>query len=339
MLALIDMIKDVKPVRRALPLLGVTLPILLAACGAHGSSRSSGASRGQADVAYAGSLEYLNEKVIGPRFQNSARIGYRGRAAGSFGLAHEIAAGEISPNVFESIGSAPIRLLEPKFTTWYVSFASSPIVIAYNPGTRFGAELARLARHPNVPRLFGVLAQPGFLLGRTNPNTDPQGQAFYEMVKLGVARFHLATSLTGKIVGSLDNPAQVFSETSLESRLQSGQLDAASAFKSQAIQLHLPYITLPASMNFGTPSLARDYSQVSLILSNGRVVHGSPLVVDATVIGKNGTDAAESFISYQLSKAGTAAYEKAGYSVFSPKLYGTAVPAEIRKAVQHDPVA
>ena len=40
---------------------------------------------------------------------------------------------------------------------------------------------------------------------------------------------------------------QIFEEAALDSRLQAGQLDAASAYLSQAKQLHLHYIMLPAT--------------------------------------------------------------------------------------------
>jgi molybdate/tungstate transport system substrate-binding protein len=303
--------------------------LLLAACGS--TTGSSTTSHEQANVAYAGSLQLLNEHSVGPAFMKATGYGYSGRGAGSFGLSKEISAGEISPNVFESVGAAPITQLEPSKTSWYVSFAASPVVVAYNPQTSYASTL-RLIEQGKLPlsRLFKLFASKGFLLGRTNPNTDPQGQAFYEMVELGVRSLHLSESLVQRDLGPVDNPVQVFSETSLEARLQAGQLDAASALESQAIQLHLPYISLPTNINFGSPSLAKHYATASLTLGSGEVIHGVPLLVDATVLGDSATRAADAFIRYQLQAAGRRAFVRAGYNVFRPIFVGTRIPRSLK---------
>lgn len=312
---------------------------VLAACGTT-AARATQVRHGLARVAYAGSLEYLNERTVGPAFARATGDGYQGRGGGSFGLANEIAAGEITPNVFESIGAAPIRRLEPRFTHWYVSFASSPIVIAYNPKTTFASRFAALAKAgpdltaSELAGLLSLLKAPGLLLGRTNPNTDPQGQAFYEMIELAAREAHLPAATADQVLGPVDNPSQVFSETSLEARLEAGQLDAASAFQSEAIQLHLPYVALPPTINFGSPSHAASYAHASMTLSNGTVVHGVPLVVDATEIGSADATAARAFLAWVLSPRGRAEFRAAGYSTFAPRFVGTGVPRSVRNAAR-----
>lgn len=288
------------------------------------SSSASNHSSQTADVAYAGSLELLNHATIGPNFKKATGYSYTGRGGGSFGLAKEIASKSIHPNVFESIGSAPIKPLEPQFTNWYVQFASSPIVIAYNPSSPYAAQLKSIAQgKTSLSKAFALMSQPGFHLGRTNPNTDPQGQAFYMMVQLAQKDLNLPSGQASKILGSINNPSEVFSETALESRLQAGQLDAASAFKSQAIQLHLPYISLPSSMNFGSVSHSSSYAKASMTLSNNKTIKGSPLVVDATTIGTKDPAAAQSFIRYLLSSQGRNSIKKGGYSLLKPQLFGS----------------
>ena len=315
--------------RKLMPI--VLFPLLLAACG---SGTGAGARHpGVAQVAYAGSLQLLNEKVIGPAYTRSTGFGYQGRAGGSLGLAGEIGAGEISPNVFESVGATPIERLYPKKATWYVQFAASPLVLAYNPKSRFAPELASIASgKAPLPRLFALLSSPGFLLGRTNPATDPQGQAFWEMVELAAARYHLGRSAPSRILGAPVDSSQVFQETALEARLEAGQLDAASAFLSQAVQLKLPYIALPAAIDFGSPALVASYARATLTLPGGQVVHGAPLTIDITEVGK-GSPAAAAYIKYVLSPAGRRAFAKAGYSLLQPEVFGTGVPAWVRAAI------
>lgn len=316
-----------------------------AGCGSSGSSSSgsnspaSGSSgpavSGTASVAYAGSLQDLDEKSIGPGFTKATGYQYSGRGGGSVAVAQEIAAGEITPNVFESIGAKPIKMLEPRFTSWYIQFAASPIVLAYNPQSKYASELKAYADGSKpISGLFTLLETPGFRLGRTDPNIDPQGAAFIEMLELAQKQYHLPAGTVEKILGGPPSSAsspEIFDETALEPRLQAGQLDAASAFLSQAVQLHLSYIPLPDTIDFGNPAMAAHYATASLKLANGTVSTGGPLVVDVTTIGKP-TKAAEAFIAYLLSKTGLALHKAAGYTLLTPTIVGkaSAVPAAVR---------
>jgi molybdate/tungstate transport system substrate-binding protein len=303
---------------------------------ASGSGSADGAAKvsGTANVAYAGSLELLNEKTIGPAFQQATGAGYTGQGSGAVGLSQEIVSGEIRPNVFESIGPYPLAALEPKFTTWYVGLVSAPIVIAYSPGSKYGPQLAQIAAGKlPMSDLFELMTEPGFTLGRTDPNTDPQGQAFYEMVQGAQTYYHLPAGTAAKILGPLDNTKQTYEETSLESFLQSGQLDAASAYRSQAIQDKLHYITLPDVLNFGEPGLEPAYAKYTIKLSDGQTVHGVPTEVYATEIGVTDPAAAAAFIAYQLRPSVRAAFQKGGYTLVTPTIYGSGAPAAVVSAV------
>ena len=327
--------------RRFVPLalvVAVLLPVGVAACGkGAGTGPKVGvpAAHGTADVAYAGSLVDLEEKVIGPAFTAATGYAYSGRGAGSLALSQEIVSGEISPSVFLSVGAMPIESLEPRFTTWYVQFAASPVVLAYSPSSRFAPQLEAIAagREP-LKDLFSLMATPGFRLGRTDPNVDPQGQAFVEMLQLSKAKFGLASGLVERILGgspaSASSP-EIFDETALEPRLEAGQLDAASAFLSQAVQLHLHYIDLGPAVDLGDPALAADYGKASFPLANGAVVHGQPLVIDITVIGTASTGPADAFVAYTLSAAGRRAFGQNGYHLLPATAFGatSAVPRAV----------
>ncbi len=304
--------------------------------GSPGAGAPSGAANGTANVAYAGSLTNLNEKVVGPAFTKATGTAYLGRGAGSLALSQEIISGEIAPNVFESIGAKPIEALEPKYTNWYVQFAASPIVVTYNPQSQYASQLRAIASGQEpLSRLFYLMAKPGFQLGRTDPNVDPQGQAFIEMILLARAQYHLPAAIVAQILHgapSSSNSPTIFDETALEPRLQAGQLDAASAFLSQAVQLHLPYIALPPSISLGDPALATHYATVSFKLANGQPVQGKPLVVDITTIGKTDRAAADAFIAFVISRKGLALHKQGGYTLLAPTAFGdsAAIPASIR---------
>jgi molybdate/tungstate transport system substrate-binding protein len=309
----------------------------LAAAGC-GSSSSSSPSSQTASVAYASSLQYLNEKVAGPAFHKAEGYQYSGRGGESGALQMEISAHEISPNVFQVVGGDNIMPLMPKFTKWYVQYAHNAMVVAYNPKSKYASQFEAIAsgKEP-VQKLFLLMEKPGFKLGRTDPNLDPQGRAFIYMLELAQAQYHLPADTVTKILGGpLASPTspEIFAESSLDATLESGQLDAASAYYTQAKELHLHYIPLPNSINLSDFALANHYATAHITITDDGVKTpktGSPLVIDATIIGKP-TNAGIAFLKYTLSPAGLAQYKAAGFTLLKPTVFGSmsAVPAAIR---------
>jgi molybdate/tungstate transport system substrate-binding protein len=299
-------------------------------------SASSTAVSGTANVAYASSLEYLNENVVKPAFIAATGAGYSGTGNASGTLESDIAAGEISPNVFESVGGDNITPLEPKFTKWYIPYAGTSMVIAYNPKSKYASEFKAYADGSKpLSTLFTTLLQTsGLKLGRTDPNTDPQGRDFIYMLELAQSYYHLPSDTVAKILGTSDfgtaNSSQIYAESSLDSTLESGQLDASSAFVTQAIELHLDYIPLPAAVNLGSAALASTYSKATVKLTNGMTKSGSPQVINITTIGTP-TSAGIAFVKYTLSPAGLAQYKAGGFAMITPAVVGDkgAVPAAI----------
>ncbi len=290
---------------------------------------------GTVNVAYAASLEFLNEKVVSPAFTAADGYKFSGFAAPSGEIESDIAAGEIHPNVFESVGGDNITPLEPKFTQWYVQYAGTSMVIAYNPHSRYASQFRAYADGSKpLAGLFRLLETPGLRLGRTDPNIDPQGRDFIYMLELAQAHYHLPSDTVAKILGTTDfgtaNSPEIYAESALDSILESGQLDAASAFVTQAIELHLDYIPLPTAINLGSFADAALYHTASVTITGGVTKHGSPQVIDITIIGTP-TAAAIAFVTYTLSAAGVAEYKHGGFTILTPTLTGTttAVPSPI----------
>ena len=158
------------------------------------------------------------------------------------------------------------------------------------------------------------------------------------MLELAQSYYHLPSDTVAKILGTSDfgsaSSPEIYAESSLDSTLQSGQLDASSAFITQAIELHLDYIPLPAAINLGDQSMAAQYQTASVtVTSNGAssTKHGSPQVIDITLIGKP-TPAGIAFVKYTLSGAGLAQYKTGGFALLKPTVTGdaSAIPAAIR---------
>jgi molybdate/tungstate transport system substrate-binding protein len=318
--------------------------IAVAGCGSSSTSTSSGGSSssssasatsapaaGTAKVAYAASLAFLNEKIVGPAFATASGLKYSGTAGPSDGLESEIASKEIAPDAFEAVGGDNITPLFPKFTQWYVQYAATSIVLAYNPKSKYASQLKAFAdgKKP-IKDLFPLLETPGFKLGRTDPNTDPQGRAIIYMLELATAKYHLPSNTVTKIIGSSlasAKASEIFAEASLESTLQSGQLDASSAYLSQAKQLHLDYITLPSAINLGDAADATAYHNASITITGNVTKHGSPLTIDITAI--NNSASGNKFVAYVLSPAGLALHQQGGYTLLKPALTGSGAPASV----------
>jgi molybdate/tungstate transport system substrate-binding protein len=314
----------------------------LAAAGCGSSSPSTTGSKstkasGTANVAYASSLQYLNEKVAGPAFTKADGYKFSGTGGAAGQLSSEIAANDLPDvNVFQSVGSDNITPLEPKYTHWYVQYAGNKMVLAYNPNSKYASQFEAIASGKEPFKdLFALLEKPGFKLGRTDPNIDPQGRYFIEMLELAQMYYHLPKDTVTKIVGSpiaSSTSSQIFAESSLDSTLESGELDAASAYYTQAIELHLHYIPLPTAINLSDMADAAQYAKATITTGSGSSasVHmGAPLVLDITIIGK-ATPAAVAFVKYTLSSVGRAQYSQGGFTLYTPTGFGSGIPAAIK---------
>ena len=174
------------------------------------------------------------------------------------------------------------------------------------------------------------MATPGFKLGRTDPATDPQGQGFVEMVSLAQQYLGVSGATATAVLSGTDARSQIFSETALEPTLQAGELDAASAYLPQAVQLGLPYVALPDQINFGDPADATIYEAASMTLSTGTVVHGSLLDLEASVLSTTAnpaTPAATAFVEFLLGPTARSILKKEGYTLLPATLLGNASAA------------
>ncbi|MGC8508166.1 MAG: extracellular solute-binding protein [Thiomonas sp.] len=269
-------------------------------------------------VAYAGSMGALMDKALGPTIAKQDHVQYQGQGAGAFGLAHLIAAKQINPDVFVSITPGPIEVLQKAgLIDTAVPVASTQMVIAYSDKSKYAADF-KAAAEGKMP-WYAVLQKPGIRFGRTDPKTDPQGRNIVFTMLLA-EQFYKKPGLADKILGSTQNPQQIFTEPSLLSRLESGQLDATSGYLSAVISHKLPYIKLPEQINLSDPGMIQDwYSKVhfSIKLPNGKTdtLSTQPLVFYAAVL-KNAPNprAGEAFVKLMTSAQGQSMFKEYGYS-------------------------
>jgi molybdate/tungstate transport system substrate-binding protein len=212
---------------------------VLTGCGSSGSGSGAGGPSGRSGgqgssgatvtVLYAGSLVNLMEHDVKPGFEAASGGTFRGEGKGSDALVNEIKGKVTRADVFVSASTASNDKLRGRdngdWESWYATFATAPLVLGYNPKSRFAAQLKSKPWQQ-------VIDEPGFRLGRTDPQLDPKGRLS-------------AQALTTVGLGRLaDTEANVFPEETLLGRLQAGQLDAGFFYTSEATEAKVPTVSL-----------------------------------------------------------------------------------------------
>ena len=288
----------VKRVRGLLPAL-VLISGLVSSCGSSaGSSSAVGTPAGSnstVNLSYAGSLEATMNNVIGPAFSKSSGFKLNGYPGGSVALANQIKEKLRLADVFLSASPSVNNMLSGSangdLISWYANLASSPLVIGYNPKSKYASEL-------NSGDWYKVMSQSGFRLGRTDPKLDPKGTLTETLVKDEAAKIG-DPSLFAQLLGSPENTAQIFPEETVVGRLESGQLDAGFFYENEAKMAKIPFIETGISVgaNFTIS-----------ILNGARNLSG-----------------AIAFVNYLYSSQGQQLLNSVGLQPAKPTVHGTGV--------------
>ena len=248
-----------------------------------------------------------------------------------------------------SVGKKNVKKLWPKGRSKFViQLATDPLVVAYNAHSMFAPQFNAIAAGKKPPSdLFTLLSSPGLHLGRTDPNADPQGIYFILMMELAQStlrlKFDPATTVLGVTKATpFGLPAQMVDEDSLITDLQAGDFDATSAYITQAIQYHLHYIKLPASLNFAVAAESSHYATVKLTLTDGTLETGDLITMDVTLVlppnpsvsipTTANQDADNAFVAWLLSPGGRAVLKQGGYPL-TPPVFTGATSADTPAAV------
>ncbi len=239
-------------------------------------------------------------------------IELQGRAQGSTGLAAMIVAGSIRPDVFISVTPGPMRtVIAAGRAARAIAIARTEMVISYSPKSQFAADLAK-SGDPSAKPWWQILETPGVRFGRTDPNTDPQGLNIIFTMQLAADYYH-QPDLVDKILGVQQNPQQIFLEPQVMARLQAGQLDASSAYRTQPDSFGLPFVALPKEINLGDAAMESAYKKATVTL-NGKTLHPAPLVFYAAVINDAPQpDSAARFVTWLQGDAARAILAKYHY--------------------------
>jgi molybdate/tungstate transport system substrate-binding protein len=264
-------------------------------------------------VAYAGSMGVVMDQDLGPAVATAQHATYQGIGQGSYALARLLAGKQLQADVFVSITPGPIKVLQQAgLVDHAVPVASTRMVVVYSPHSRYAADFAAAAQ--GKKSWFDVMREPGLRFGRTDPAIDPQGANVLLTLQLA-SRFYHQPDLLRQVAGDVQNPQQIFAETSLMSRLDAGQIDATIGYASAAFSHHLPTIDLPAEIDLAQPVLqASWYAQAGFTLINGKKVDAQPLVFYAAVLGNAKQPAlGRAFVQFMQGAQGQAMLHERGY--------------------------
>jgi len=287
----------------------IVMSMVAAACG--GSNKSTAptsapppttAARGSGpvDVLYAGSLVDLMTKDIGPAFNSATGYSFTGFSGDSGSLATEIKGKVQVGDVYISANPSKDLLLEGpsngNWVSWYATFATSPLVLGYNPHSKFAHDLL-------TEPWYKVVTQPGFLLGRTDPATDPKGV-------LAVDALDQAATADGEpaLRQLATTTSNVYPENTLVGRLQAGQLDAGFFYGVEAAAADITTVPIPG------PTLEAVYTIT--------VLNNAPHQA-----------AADAFITYLLGPGGAAALRAQGLQLKTPPAVSGTVPPNLQSAL------
>jgi len=275
---------------------------LAAAIPGEGSAVAATAAAGPVDVLYAGSLVNTMGK-IGPAFEKATGYTFVGFSAGSSALATEIEGRTQKADVFVSAGAkAPASLEGAKagdWVSWYAQFGTTPLLIGYNPKSKF-------ARDFQTEPWYKVVTQPGFRLGRTDPAVDPKGVLAVTALNEAAQTYGLPALKT-----LATETSNVFPEETLVGRLQAGELDAGFFYGVEATAANIPTVTL------GSIKLTNPY----MVTVVNRAPHEA---------------AAVAFVAFLLSAKGAAILRAEGLTLDSPAILSgpkSAVPSQLRSLV------
>jgi molybdate/tungstate transport system substrate-binding protein len=275
-----------------------------AACGGNsgkGKATAANSARGAVSVLYAGSLVNLMEHDLGPAFSRADGYGFEGVGAGSTELVAQIKGKVRQGDVFISASPKANRGLvgaaNGNHLRWYTTFAKAPLVIGYDPHSRFAAAF-------RAKPWYQVITEPGIRIGRTDPKLDPKGKLTVEALDRAAASLRMP-ALTRALT-----QFEVFPEESLVGRLEAGQLDAGFFYVNEATEQHIPEV--------GLSPVSASATYTVTVLNDAPDAKG-----------------AVAFVAFLLGPSGRATLRRHGLTLLEPKLVGSAaaVPAGLRLVV------
>ncbi len=200
------------------------------------SAGAAAKGSGTVNVLSAGSLETIMKTAVEPGFHSATGYTVNDYSHGSTALAQDIKGGVYKADVFWSASATSDKALigakNGSWVTWYVTFATTTLVLGYEPKDKFASTI-------KTEPWWQVITKPGFRVGRTNPVTDPKGRLTVAALDAAAKQHHDAA-----LSAIVAKKTTIFTETTLVGRLQAGQIDAGFFYAVEASAAHFPTVPL-----------------------------------------------------------------------------------------------
>lgn len=227
----------------------------------------------------------------------------------------------------------PAVLGKAGLSLWFIGFASNAVTLAYTPQSRGAQEI-------NSNNWYRVVAEPDVVVGRSDPNTDPSGYQFLQMLSLATA-YYKKPDLESAVLKNAPRTAMRDTETSLISALQLGQIDYLAIYTSSAKAHHLDYVDLPVHINLSDPSKSAIYARGHAETNKG-VLHGKPIIYAVTIPSTaDDPKLAAEYVHFLIGAQGRSILAKTGLEPLEhPLLHGNSkAPGALQSGAQLWPKA
>ena len=237
------------------------------------------------------------------------------------------------------VASADYRLIEtmmePDYADYCIKFAANKMVVAYTQKSHYSDEI-------NGSNWYEILERNNVRIAFSDPNKDPCG--YRSMMVIELASIYYGKDIFKELLqqylpverreenGSFEiiiPPSNQMKsndkimirpmEIDLMAALETGEIDYLFIYKSVAEQHGVKYVELPLQIDLSSMEYKENYSRVKVILNDGNVVTGKPIVYGIT-IPKNAVNkkAAIQFLKMLLSEEGRKIIEKDGMVAIQP---------------------
>ena len=116
--------------------------------------------------------------------------------------------------------------LTPAYANWYIGFDSNAITLMYTSNSKGASTI-------NANNWYQILSEPGVNIGRSDPNTDPSGYQFLNMLQLA-STYYNVPNLSQSVLANSPAKDVTSTETDNIAALQAGEIDYLAIYTSTA---------------------------------------------------------------------------------------------------------
>ncbi len=299
--------------------MALILLIFLTGC----SGTGGGGEKVTLKILHAGSLTEPMKKFKEIFEKEYPNVEVRCEAAGSAATIRKVTElGKVADIVASADYTLIPKMMYPRYANFTIMFARNEIVLAYTNGSKYSDEI-------NEKNWVDILRRDDVKLGFSNPNDDPCGYRSQMVLQLAEIYYNDSTIYddlisahsnlkfveeNGSYVLRMPDSENIKPDGKLMIRsmemellhgLETGDVDYILIYRSVAKQHHLKFIELPPQIDLSSTKYSNLYAKVKVILANGKVVEGKPIVYGIT-IPKNAAhrEYAVKFLSLILSEEG-----------------------------------